>query len=143
MTSWRRAIPANRPIPDREGRAPSGRGHSLHLHYAVPGIIALHPHPLFHMVDGHAQQHQAETAAQIALEQEARLVADQPPGLIHSSTDHHESAIYRVLDPLASPQAKHAEDEDRKSVVKGKDVSVRVALGGRRTIKKKQKQPKT
>src|SRR3546814_5950788 len=72
MTSWRRAIPANRPIPDREGRAPSGRGHSLHLHYAVPGIIALHPHPLFHMVDGHAQQHQAETAAPIALEQEAR-----------------------------------------------------------------------
>src|SRR3546814_10657817 len=58
-------------------------------------------------------QHQAETAAQIALEQEARLVADQPPGLIHSSTDHHESAIYRVLDPLASHQAKHEEDDEQ------------------------------
>src|SRR3546814_13739700 len=49
----------------------------------------------------------------IALEQEARLVADQPPGLIHSSTDHHESAIYRVLDPLASHQAKHEEDDEQ------------------------------
>src|SRR3546814_17728139 len=29
--------------------------------------------------------------------------------------------------------------EDRKSVVKGKSVSVRVALGGRRTLKKKKK----
>src|SRR3546814_11788907 len=34
----------------------------------------------------------------------------------------------------------HAEAGDRKSVVSGKSVSVRVALGGRRIIKKKTKQ---
>src|SRR3546814_12026525 len=33
----------------------------------------------------------------------------------------------------------HAEEEDRKSVVSGKSVSVRVDLGGRRNIKKKNK----
>src|SRR3546814_15545978 len=43
----------------------------------------------------------------------------------------------------AEPQAADAdsdmmEGEDRKSVVKGKSVSVRVDLGGRRIIKKKQ-----
>src|SRR3546814_12433803 len=32
------------------------------------------------------------------------------------------------------------DDRDRKSVVEGKSVSVRVELGGRRTIKKKKKQ---
>src|SRR3546814_20344779 len=34
---------------------------------------------------------------------------------------------------------KDANDADRKSVVKGKSVSVRVSLGGSRTIKKKKK----
>src|SRR3546814_15361956 len=39
----------------------------------------------------------------------------------------------RSFDPAALDEA----DEDRKSVVEGKSVSVRVDLGGRRVIKKK------
>src|SRR3546814_11549685 len=39
------------------------------------------------------------------------------------------------------PTAIRHSDADRKSVVKGKSVSVRVDLGGRRIIKKKIKQP--
>src|SRR3546814_14752428 len=46
------------------------------------------------------------------------------------------------LDPLALPGEDDlviAGDRDRKSVVSGKSVSVRVDLGGRRIIKKKKK----
>src|SRR3546814_19922157 len=45
---------------------------------------------------------------------------------------HHEQTAM----PQASAQSAKA--RDRKSGVKGKSVSVRVALGGGRTIKKKQ-----
>src|SRR3546814_18250263 len=37
----------------------------------------------------------------------------------------------------AEGTARHVEQQDRKSVVEGKSVSVRVDLGGRRIIKKK------
>src|SRR3546814_19180298 len=44
----------------------------------------------------------------------------------------------RGCSPVAGP-AHGARDVDRKSVVSGKSVSVRVDLGGRRIIKKKKK----
>src|SRR3546814_15965006 len=44
----------------------------------------------------------------------------------------HDAAL--VWDPVHSDKVRYG---DRKSVVSGKRVSVRVVLGGRRTIKKK------
>src|SRR3546814_19962419 len=44
--------------------------------------------------------------------------------------------------PLAPRCGGRRADRDRKSVVEGKRVSVRVDLGGRRTIKQKNKQEK-
>src|SRR3546814_13613824 len=46
-----------------------------------------------------------------------------------------------VAQPIITADLQHlGVDEDRKSVVSGKSVSVRVDLGGRRIIKKKTKQ---
>src|SRR3546814_14808743 len=47
--------------------------------------------------------------------------------------------IGRESRQIGDPGAAGAEAEDRKSVVQGKSVSVRVDPGGRRTIKKKKK----
>src|SRR3546814_17506642 len=43
----------------------------------------------------------------------------------------------------ALPPVSHAEPVDRKSVVSGKSVSVRVSLGGRRSIQKKKTTPQS
>src|SRR3546814_14869921 len=52
-------------------------------------------------------------------------------------TGKAQAAAFRLLPavPLAADAARHA-GADRKSVVSGKSVSVRVDLGGRRVIKK-------
>ena len=65
------------------------------------------------MVDRHAQQHQSPGAAQIALEQEAGLIAQQPPGFIHSSANLDHGLIYRVLDALASQKAQDKENQEQ------------------------------
>src|SRR3546814_13721043 len=64
----------------------------------------------------------------------AHLDAKQPAG--------SDSAVFAVLQDIDAPkrsQLAHAEAlrADRKSVVEGKSVSVRVGLGGRRILKKK------
>src|SRR3546814_17817668 len=48
-----------------------------------------------------------------------------------------------VIDRAHSKRAKARQSGDRKSVVQGKSVSVRVDLGGRRIIKKKKVQMTT
>src|SRR3546814_12582143 len=45
--------------------------------------------------------------------------------------------------PFAGQRAVHQQQPDRKSVVSGKRVSVRVDLGGRRIIKKKKSKRKS
>src|SRR3546814_12750427 len=47
---------------------------------------------------------------------------------------------FEMIDRRFSDMQSRCHGEDRKSVVKGKSVSVRVALGGRRSIKKKKKE---
>src|SRR3546814_16979421 len=46
---------------------------------------------------------------------------------------------YRMVLPLSRARFSPLRDRDRKSVVKGKSVSVRVDIGGRRIIQKKTK----
>lgn len=65
----------------------SGGGDAFRLDYTITGIIALHPHPFLDMIHGHAQQDKAVTTAQITLEQETGLIAQQPACLIHSSAN--------------------------------------------------------
>src|SRR3546814_18185875 len=92
---------------------------------------------LFRSELGGIHEAHVETARQMPphLQQNARIAA-----LAHGD-----------LQPLAVPRQHHhamlarkgigdisrAESEDRKSVVEGKSVAVRVNLGGRRIIKKK------
>src|SRR3546814_12461463 len=52
---------------------------------------------------------------------------------------HLGGADVQADDHLAALHARHVFHQDRKSVVKGKSVSVRVDLGGPRSIKKKTK----
>src|SRR3546814_13643877 len=75
-------------------------------------------------------------------------IAHRRLGLRFGAT-HDQAALARCLQPAAElagdaeivdRSAAHAiEYPDRKSVVSGKSVSVRVDLGGRRIIKKKKK----
>src|SRR3546814_18218129 len=54
--------------------------------------------------------------------------------------DRHATQTHHSLTPLAdrtAPPPPARDTRDRKSVVSGKSVSVRVDLGGRRIIKKK------
>src|SRR3546814_12017984 len=56
--------------------------------------------------------------------------------------EHYESRYHLTLTWLPTPDSAEAAGRslvDRKSVVEGKRVSVRVDLGGRRIIKKKKK----
>lgn len=72
----------------------SGGGDAFDLDNVVPGIIALDAHPFFHVIDGNAQEHQAERSAQITLEQKSGLVADQPARLVYSSAYlGHEASL--------------------------------------------------
>src|SRR3546814_20599303 len=75
----------------------------------------------------------AETAAErdrelaaraAALDEELAALAAAPPDLKHRAQ-------------ALADEAQAARESDRKSVVEGKSVSVRVDLGGRRIIKKK------
>src|SRR3546814_21095121 len=60
------------------------------------------------------------------------------PGMLHVAFHRSPIARGRIKD-IALSEAR----EERKRVVKGKSVSVRGALGGRRRVKKKKnKQPK-
>src|SRR3546814_15801658 len=80
----------------------------------------------------------------------------KPPAALHALID--DGVIDEVLRPLKSGKeaavyvvrsggevrcAKVYKAIDRKRVVEGKSVSVRVDLGGRRIIKKKKRQQKT
>lgn len=65
----------------------SGRCHALSLHDIVAGIETAHPNPLFDMIDRYAEKDEAIAATQIALEQEAGFVAQQPAGFVHSSAN--------------------------------------------------------
>src|SRR3546814_15829744 len=55
----------------------------------------------------------------------------------HYSSGKWAQSRRRPRDPDASRSGRGSTNQDRKSVVQGKSVSVRVALGGRRIIKKK------
>src|SRR3546814_18931317 len=66
------------------------------------------------------------------------LLADVSEEAAHAG----KARIGASLEKAVSREKLHAADkEDRKSVVKGKSVSVSVDLGGRRIHKKKTKQP--
>src|SRR3546814_16061241 len=67
----------------------------------------------------------------IAPQHEAGLIAGQGSG------DRDEAALRLGIDVLYPQADQEIEGLDRKSVVEGKSVSVRVDLGGRRIIKKK------
>src|SRR3546814_16291993 len=57
------------------------------------------------------------------------------------TVEEHPVGLHRVLTPVLTPLAaarnRTSLEKDRKSVVWGKSVSVRVDLGGRRIIKQK------
>src|SRR3546814_15543210 len=53
---------------------------------------------------------------------------------------NRKPAVVRAGKPAKGALGVGKPDRDRKSVVRGKRVSVRVDLGGRRSIKKKKKQ---
>src|SRR3546814_13961725 len=67
---------------------------------------------------------------------EARRRGEQQPGELRAPPRHHEQR-----DGEDAPEERQQEQgkADRKSVVLGKSVSVRVDLGGSRIIKKKKK----
>src|SRR3546814_20537535 len=69
-------------------------------------------------------------------QQQALAVPRPVPVLIEAADDH---AHRRLFDAGAAVGDHDIARLDRKSVVSGKGVSVRVDLGGRRTIKKKKK----
>src|SRR3546814_16685875 len=60
-----------------------------------------------------------------------------------AGTDHPKPLGARLVGQDAAGQRVVAQDVDRKSVVEGKSVSVRVDLGGRSFIKKKKKKKYT
>src|SRR3546814_20787845 len=62
--------------------------------------------------------------------------ADTPWAVTKQDTGDLMGCHATEADAREQPAAPYAE-EDRKSVVEGKSVSVRVDLGGRRSIKKK------
>src|SRR3546814_11038284 len=65
-----------------------------------------------------------------------------PADLRRRRRDHHEQRIREETRLGHSGESSGPGDEDRKSVVEGKSVSVRVDLGGRRIIKKKKNEHK-
>jgi len=67
----------------------SGGRYAISLDDVIAHIKALNAHPFFHKIDGHAQQDQAVSAANIALEQETGGIAHEPPGFIHTSANFH------------------------------------------------------
>src|SRR3546814_17256000 len=73
-----------------------------------------------------------EPRAAHALERHPRLLGDD------RAPDHGAglAALRRLRTGHPPPRPAPADPEDRKSVGEGKSVSVRVVLGGRRTIKK-------
>src|SRR3546814_17953498 len=64
-----------------------------------------------------------------------RLVAGLRIGAFLRRLGEHSDEV--IAGPVVSLATLLGEEIDRKSVVSGKSVSVRVALGGRRIIKKK------
>src|SRR3546814_13741824 len=70
-----------------------------------------------------------------------RLVIPAARTGVHRSTPQLKESIESACVGSRSSQAhrRHAQREDRTSVVQGKGVSVRVEPGGRRCIKKKKK----
>src|SRR3546814_12255661 len=80
---------------------------------------------------GHAQRHPSDQVEEMHVEVQ-QVVSDEQP--------HRHRAYCQREYPAGSPQHMVGKGEkaiDRKSVVSGKSVSVRVDLGGRRIIKKK------
>src|SRR3546814_17730972 len=67
---------------------------------------------------------------------------DEKAKQVHLTEDGHEKVenLMRVSQLLGEEDSLY--DADRKSVVEGKSVAIRVDLGGRRSIKKKQQEPK-
>src|SRR3546814_11907344 len=64
-----------------------------------------------------------------------QLLGDRPGKGIHGSAGRKgNDECYRLIRPFFCLGCRR---QDRKSVVQGKSVSVRVDLGGRRSIKKK------
>src|SRR3546814_12572476 len=61
------------------------------------------------------------------------LVVEQEAGAL----DHYATAVIQVEGVGVADRVAIGVDEDRKCVVSGKSVSVRVDLGGRRLIQKK------
>src|SRR3546814_17671050 len=73
----------------------------------------------------------AEKAQQLVQLNDEELLAGHRIEITIEAVNHHDRHMF-LVDRLAY--------EDRKSVVSGKSVSVRVDLGGRRIIKNKKKQ---
>src|SRR3546814_7114331 len=73
----------------------------------------------------------------IALDGEERSVSGRGNGLISSVVVALRDACGVALDVADYNEHALGQGSDRKSVVSGKSVSVRVALGGRRILKKK------
>src|SRR3546814_14474945 len=70
---------------------------------------------------------------------EAEHRADREVDVARHDDEHHagrHDADRRALDREVEKIARREKEADRKSVVQGKSVSVRVDLGGRRIIKK-------
>src|SRR3546814_17149691 len=93
----------------------------------------------------------SEANSTILIDASGLPIAWPPSGVTATTSDHALPAggatlaiavCCSVRSVLLSPQAASARapsEEDRKGVVSGKSVSVRVDLGGRRIIKKKKK----
>src|SRR3546814_14210975 len=73
----------------------------------------------------------------IAIDGEERSVSGRGNGLISSVVVALRDACGVALDVADYNEHALGQGSDRKSVVSGKSVSVRVALGGRRILKKK------
>src|SRR3546814_13844727 len=77
----------------------------------------------------------------LTVDPEAQIVTDPPSREVKVTTRVDEQALLTALVEAGYPAERI--DQDRKSVVYGKSVSVRVDLGGRRIIKKQNNITKT
>src|SRR3546814_19052116 len=73
-----------------------------------------------------------ETSGDVLTEMQRDVLYERPFDYVEGLADKYRALTAKDLDSAA-----RAAIEDRKSVVQGKSVSVRVDLGGRRLIKKK------
>src|SRR3546814_20318544 len=84
----------------------------------------------------------AQRTGQHRERQDARAQAGEvagPPGLIQVAEKQDDAGGNRKADPDLEVAQQPEHRQDRKSVGEGKSGSVRVVLGGRRIIKKKNK----